>query len=157
MRRRLSAFLFQLFLLAPLFAISDIAVPAESVDWATDTRWQSHVEWVLHQLETCKQAVDDQTHCNRFVGEALERVYGISDFRRSTNEFYAANDIVQIVEVPKNKWQLIGRASDQSVLDRAQRDANAGFAVLAVRPDVTHGHVALIIPGQLTASKAWDG
>jgi hypothetical protein len=131
--------------------------PSQGLIWSIHPHWKGEVEWVLHQLEVCKLAVDDETPCNRFVGEALERIYRVSDFARANNQYASANEIVQLVEVPKNKWQLIGRASDQSVLDRAQTEANAGYPVLAVRPDSARGHVALIIPGELTVSTSWDG
>jgi hypothetical protein len=133
------------------------AMPTSQLALVNDARWKPHTEWALNQLMICQQRSDDSTACNRFVGAALERVYGLDDFRRQDGEYLTANQIYTQILVDRSNWVALGRASDQDALTMAQSLANRGYAVVAIRPDNPNGHVAMIVPGQLSASSAWAG
>jgi len=124
--------------------------------WANRTIWQKHVEWLLNEQMSCSGAdpKNDQSPCNRFVGRALERVYGINDFTVS-GDYLDANAISTYLLTHTPPWRELGRAGDQTVLQTAQQYANEGRPVLAVRPDTPHGHVALVLPGKLKQSSTW--
>ncbi len=119
---------------------------------------------IIRQLQdmpmtrSCTRAVDDYTACSAFVSEALSRVYGIDDFKRnkSSRTFpdHVANDIANYVET-HSQWRRLGNGGDQRALDDAQRLANEGYAVIAVRPNPGQGHVALVIPGESQRSSTW--
>lgn len=110
----------------------------------------------LAPLRQCKGAIDDRTACNRFVGRALEVLFDNHDFKNA-GDYMLANDIVSGLQQPGNLgWTKIGVATDQFVLEQAQRYANEGRPVVAGRLGLKKkdgsrgdGHVALVIPGTL--------
>jgi hypothetical protein len=112
----------------------------------------------MPMMRSCARAVDGASACNAFVSEALSRVYGIDDFKQSktsrTFPDHIANDIANYVNTHP-QWSRLGIAGDQHNLDEAQRLANEGYAVIAVRAEAGQGHVALIIPGESQRSAAW--
>jgi hypothetical protein len=111
----------------------------------------------MPMMRSCTRAVDDYSACNAFVSEALSRVYGFDDFKRDkTSRIFpdhVANDIANYVET-SSKWHRLGSGGNQGALDDAQRLANEGYAVIAVRADLGQGHVALVIPGE-TQQSSW--
>lgn len=131
---------------------------AQNTDWAINTAWGKHVEWLLNQQMSCQKAVDDVSPCNRFVGQALQRVWNIDDFKTGSpapSDYMLANDIASKLLTLKAKWTELGRANDQDALNRAAAWASKGNAVVAVRPDQPNGHVAIILPGPLSPSGSW--
>ena len=140
---------------AALVALSLPALAADkSFVGSENPAWKQHVEWTLNQQLACHEAVDDVSPCNRFVGRALERVWGYKDFVRGS-EYLLANDIVSQVLVMGDKWVEIGRANEQESLDASAQWANKGHAVIALSPGAPYGHVALVLPGPLSASAGW--
>jgi hypothetical protein len=127
--------------------------------WANHTKWQKHVEWLLNEFKVCKSSdpANDSSPCNRFAGQALEKVYGVSDFKNGSG-YLSANGIVAYLVVNSPPWKEVGRASSQEALGIAQKNANEGSPVVAVRPGPgkTSGHVALVIPGKSTWSASWN-
>ncbi|MEO8390668.1 hypothetical protein [Polaromonas sp.] len=125
---------------------------------ADNPAWSQHVQWALGEQVSCQAAVDDISPCNRFVGRALKRIWGITDFQTGASppgDYMLANGIVTALLTMKDEWIEIGRANDQSSLEASRAWANKGYAVIAVRPDTPNGHVALILPGPLSASAKW--
>jgi hypothetical protein len=116
---------------------------------------------MLSEMASCKASdpAQDRSPCNRFVGKALEKVWGLRDFRteigNGKDEFYGANHIAAYVAVSQPPWKFVGLASNPSVLAYAQQLANDSVPVIAVRTD-TPGHVALILPGRLSFSTNWN-
>lgn len=105
------------------------------------------------EFQTCSRQYGDQldlwsTPCNKFVGYALQRIYGYDDLAVNSNGWRSANDIVDYLRGDQ-RWQLIGTASNQSALDRAALEATKGKAVIFAWKNVTgpHGHVAIGLPG----------
>ena len=143
--------------LAAVGSLSGVGV-AQDNGWANGTAWQKHVEWLLNQQLSCQSAVDDVSPCNRFIGRALQQIWGITDFKTdkpAPSDYMLANDIVSQVLVLKAKWKELGRGDDQAVLTQAAAWAGKGNPVIAVRPDSPNGHVALVLPGKLTPSGSW--
>ena len=143
---------------ASLGQLSVVNAQEQTFLGASNPAWSSHVQWLLGEQMSCQQAVDDVSPCNRFIGKALERVWGITDFKTGLappSDYMLANDIVSKLLTIKDKWVEIGRANDQSNLATAAAWSDKGYAVIAVRPDTPNGHVALILPGPLTASGKW--
>jgi hypothetical protein len=107
----------------------------------------------LSPLRSCQREADSRTACNRFVGRALEILFGNSDFRNGL-EYMLANDIYNGLTQPGNlRWRELGPATNQVALDEAQRLANDSKPVVAARLGAVGpggrraGHVALILPG----------
>lgn len=141
-----------------LTAASLISANADGFIGSKNPAWAKHVEWILGEQMSCQQAVDDVSPCNRFIGRALERVWGYTDFKTTTAppaDYLLANEIGSALLTMKDRWVEIGRANDQSNLSAAADWADKGHAVIAVRPDSPNGHVALVLPGPLTASGKW--
>jgi hypothetical protein len=107
--------------------------------------------------------VDDRAACNRFLGKALFELFGNTDFKVGNDDFMVANNIANGLIMPGNAaWTLIGLATDQASLEKAQKLANQGKQVVATRSESARpGHVALILPGQMEepygAPKDWRG
>ena len=117
--------------------------------------WNSDVQALLGQYLACQEPIDDTSPCNRFLGKALKSVYGITDFDVTPNEYMLANEIAIYVATTPDKWTSLGPADDQDVLKDAAGYANLKKAVIAVQPGTPHGHVALILPGNLVPSGSW--
>jgi hypothetical protein len=132
-----------------LLLASAVIVQAQTV-----TDWQADVEAMLHEFMTCQTPIDDASPCNRFVGRALKRVYGIDDFNAGNGDFMNANQISVTVKT-SGKWTKLGDASTQNALNEAQGYANLKKAIIAVSTGSPHGHVAIILPGSLTKSEHW--
>ena len=83
--------------------------------------------------------------------------YGITEFCKAPKgkgdeTYMSANEIAVYV---KSHWHRIGDAAVQANLCQAQAYANAGRPVIAVRPELDHGHVCLVLPGKLVHSRKW--
>jgi hypothetical protein len=100
--------------------------------------------------------VDDRSPCNYFLGRALDRIYGIKDFKKSEDTWLSANEIDSFLQEHTEHWTLIGSGDDQQILAQAQADANSGAALIAVSKGSSHGHVALILGGRLSQSTSWN-
>jgi hypothetical protein len=110
---------------------------------------------MLSEFLSCKNPIDDQSPCNYFLGRALARVYDIHDFD-APGGYMSANAIAVYVKVSGN-WTKIGDATNQDKLTEAQGYANLKKPVIAVRSASDgHGHVAMILPGELSKSGIWN-
>lgn len=118
--------------------------------------WQADVQAMLSQFLACQDPIDDQSPCNLFLGRALKRVYAITDFDDGHGGVISANAIATYVAVNADKWTSLGPANSQDTLTQAAGYANLGKAVIAVLTGVTHGHVALVLPGAVAHSGQWN-
>jgi hypothetical protein len=119
---------------------------------------EHHLKSLLGTLMSCRTAIDDHTACNVFVARGTKLCFGIRDFCKPgdgiEDETYPSAN--EIAEQAKQHWHLIGPAGQQLNLNRAQAYANGGRPVIAVRSvPGDHGHVCLILPGELTHSSTW--
>ncbi|TKB20444.1 MAG: hypothetical protein E5V75_05090 [Mesorhizobium sp.] len=98
----------------------------------------------------------DQVACNWFVAEGLKQLYGINDFAKDTNgHWLTANEIADYVRAHTDTWSSLGVAKDQTVLQNAAAGAANGQAVIAVMTGGAHGHVAIVLSGDLQSSTTW--
>lgn len=132
-----------------------LLIGSRSFAQGVDPEWKTDVQKMLSEYLTCATPIDDQSPCNYFLGRALKRVYGIKDFETGPDKYLSANDIADFV-AGSDKWTKLGDASEQATLDSAAGYANAKKAIIAVRKGETHGHVALILPGEMTFSTNWQ-
>jgi hypothetical protein len=130
--------------------------------------WEEQLTKLLtEQEQSCGQSV---VNCNIFVGRALHTLWGADDFRVAQRHpplavdqfrYLPANEIADRLPVEPH-WTYLGPAADQRVLNAAQNLANSKRPVVAVwqNPqwdpsdpnDNHHGHIVLIIDGELTPS-----
>jgi hypothetical protein len=104
----------------------------------------------LSVLRQCVRTVDDRAACNRFVGRGLEILFKNVDFKAGNGEYMLANDIANGLSQPGNSgWRLLGKATDQAALAKAQDAANTGQPVVAAKTVVPNGHVVIVLRGQL--------
>jgi hypothetical protein len=137
-----------------LVCIASVAFSAQAT--AAASGWEKRLQQRLAEFQSCNEKSDDSSPCNRFTGEALADIYGIDDFKDPTRqgEYLSANLIETFVATSKN-WVPLGDADDQRALDEAAQAANQHRAVIAVKMGEHHGHVAIILPGELAKSTNW--
>jgi hypothetical protein len=130
--------------------------------WVADSliatgRWRGDVESKLWQFLR-SHGLDATSPCNVFLAKALKLLFGIADFEAPSlpGSFLGANDIARYVAAHPEQWTLLGPASSQVALERAQAYANLNSAVIAVYASSPHGHVAVILPGHLQYSLQWN-
>jgi len=120
-------------------------------------RWRSDVELKLRGVLNSHR-FDISSPCNVFLAKALKVLFGIADFEQPglPDEFLAANEIARYVATHPDQWTLLGTASNQGALDSAQTHANLNLPVIAVYTSDPHGHVAVVLPGNLEYSGQWN-
>ena len=130
--------------------------------WVADSlsladRWRGDVEHKLRAVLN-SHSFDISSPCNVFLAKALKLLFGIADFELPgvPDEFLVANDIARYVAAHPDQWTLLGSASSQAALDRAQTYANLNTPVIAVYVSDPHGHVAVVLPGSLEYSGQWN-
>jgi hypothetical protein len=121
---------------------------------AQNDLWTQHGDWITSEIESCKDTVDDVSICNDFAGRALDRLLGVSEFCRDTRCILMADIEAEMRNNP-DKWQLVGGASDQAVLDKARELADAGSVVVAAQSEEGRGQIAILVPGRPVASGKW--
>ncbi|MHA6879432.1 hypothetical protein [Ralstonia pseudosolanacearum] len=131
--------------------------------WRNEDTQQQYDQ--LMQLMACPVDSDQQTTaqvdavaCNYFVAKAVDTLYGVSDFSPSgggAGAWLSANAIGDYVQTHKDTWSKLGNADNQQVLQDAASGAANGQPVIAVMKGNPHGHVALVLGGELKASTTW--
>ena len=116
------------------------------------------LESKLYKLFVCRDDLpagasmqNDHVACNWFVGQALNDIWHRHEFFLAPAGRYMLTS--EIAAIPDDKWdglgwRLLGMASDQAALTKAEQNAASGKAVIAVKT----GHVALLLPGGLIKS-----
>ena len=130
--------------------------------WVADSlsladRWRGDVELKLRGVLDSHK-LDIRSPCNVFLAKALKLLFGIADFELPglPDGFLAANEIARYVATHPEEWTLLGSASSQGALDKAQTYANLNTPVIAVYVSDPHGHVAVVLPGSLEYSVQWN-
>ena len=115
--------------------------------------WSHQLETEIAQFEGCDE---DMAACRARVGKVLKSVYQINDFYSAQKKRYLdSNEICQWVKNSK-QWKLLGQGFEQDALKEAQLMANKKRAVVAVYLDDDNlGHLAYILPGELSPSGSW--
>ncbi|MCB0479167.1 MAG: hypothetical protein KDC84_13445 [Crocinitomicaceae bacterium] len=102
---------------------------------------------------SCRETEVKKSDCRAFTSEAICRFYHIEDFNKS-GEYIDYREIKNII-TGFIDWELLGPATDQSVLDQAQKNANNHIATVAWDSSKDYGHIAIILPGQQKKSGKW--
>ena len=123
----------------------------------TAGRWRGNAESTLREFLRSHR-LDANSPCNVFLAKALKLLFGIADFEFPglPAQFLGANDIARYVAAHPEQWMLLGPASSQIALERAQTYANLNTPVIAVYTSAPHGHVAVVLPGSLQYSGQWN-
>lgn len=94
--------------------------------------------------------------CNAFFNYMIDTHYGITPYM---NEKGMIRDYLIAGEIKNDShWKVIGKATDQEALEKAQETANRNIPVIALwsnpqKPQT--GQSAFIIPGKLSPSGSW--
>jgi hypothetical protein len=118
--------------------------------------WRKDLAKSFEQFVECTNSGGEKYECSSFIGESISKVYNSNAFfSDKLSRFLRINEISKSV-VQGGQWNEIGYAYDQKALAKAQDEANANKAVIAVFMTPTGvGHIALILPGKLQYSGSW--
>lgn len=119
--------------------------------------WKEDLNKAITEFKQCKSTIEDNVNpCSKYTGQSLKLVYNIDDFfSKDLNRYLTGSEIVTFLE-SSSQWVKTGTAIDQEALNAAQKSANDKQATVAVFSDENGiGHVALILPGELTPSGSW--
>lgn len=94
--------------------------------------------------------------CKHFTAKAICNFYEINEFE-TDNGYVNYEEMYDIIRGKFHTWELLGEATDQEVLQKAQEKANNGQATVAVSRKSVYGHVAMIVPGTLQKAPSWGG
>lgn len=110
----------------------------------------------LSEFLACSEddPINDQSPCNTFASKGLEAIYGVTDFKGTSNTHLSANQIYDKVAAAGN-WKLIGSVLNDNNALCAQAAANSALPVIAVMKGTRHGHIALVIPGEPSKAPSW--
>jgi hypothetical protein len=115
--------------------------------------WAKNDGYLKSAINDCSAANDDRSVCRNFTGEALNRLFGISDFCIDSRCMRAVEIEWKIRNDP-GKWGALGTANDQAVLNKA-RELAATKAVVAILKEQDRGQIAIIMPGAAVPSGKW--
>lgn len=119
--------------------------------------WQRDLNLALEQFQTCEQDnASGISPCNKFIGGALKIVYQVDDFySKAMGRHMLVSEIAAFLQNNGN-WTLLGKGYEQQALAKAQEQANAGKAVVAIYLNQEGlGHLSIILPGELKQSGTW--
>jgi len=111
------------------------------------------VDWVTGIADT---STSGATHCSAFAAAACERLDTYILRPPDHSQTLLANaqfDWLQTPEAASDGWVLITSTDEYKIFSIAQDMANQGYIVTAVikNPDTTaSGHIALVMPGQIS-------
>lgn len=117
--------------------------------------WTQHGDWISSAIKSCQDASADLSPCSDFSAQALDKLLGTNEFCGGTHCLLAVEIEAELRNNPE-KWQLIGGASDQAVLDKARELATNGHIVVAAHSEDSLGQIAIIMPGRPVASGKWS-
>lgn len=111
---------------------------------------------VIVEFKACKQQGAETTRCKEYVGRAVCGFYEINDFVNPelSGGYIPYDQLIDFVKT-SDKWEKIGRASKQSVLDEAQKRSNSMQATIAINDNDGGRNVAILVPGELKKSNSW--
>jgi len=132
-----------------LAAAFSMPLPGQAQD-----AWAKNEAWLKGAIKDCRASGRDRTTCRHFTGEALDRLFGIKDFCKPNRCLKAVEIEWELRNAPA-KWDALGKAADQTALDKARELASAGKAVIAVQNERDRGQVAILMPGAAVPSGAW--
>ena len=139
---------------AQAFMMVVVCLPAFSQ--GTPQHWKKDLEASFQQFIDCTNSSGEKYQCSSFIGESISKVYKTNAFFSEKQNRYLHINEISKSSVENGQWTKIGYAYDQNVLDKAQIQANANKAVIAVYlTNSGIGHIAVILPGELHYSGSW--
>lgn len=108
---------------------------------------------VIEGYYKCHEKAENKRDCRYYVAEAICNFYDIEDFKKDGDWMSYEEMIINMKTA--GKWEKIGSATDQGILDKARAHANDGIPTIAIESDKNTGHVALILPGPTQKSGSW--
>ena len=115
--------------------------------------WANNDGYLKNAITDCSVATADRSVCRNFTGEALKRLFGIRDFCTESRCMRAVEIEWKIRHDP-GKWDALGTANDQAVLDKA-RELAPTKAVVAILKEGDRGQIAIVMPGAAVPSGKW--
>ena len=133
-----------------------LVIGSTSFGQSLNENWRQDLAASLEQFIECANSTGEKYQCSGYIGEAIAKVYKTNAFfSEKLRRYLLINEISKSL-VENGQWTPIGHAYEQSVLDEAQKQANASKAVIAVYTTSSGiGHIALILPGKLQYSGSW--
>ncbi|MEL7004819.1 MAG: hypothetical protein AAFN93_19085 [Bacteroidota bacterium] len=118
--------------------------------------WKKDLEASLVEFKNCEKSGGNGNPCARFMGQSLKTVYKVDDFySKEVNRYLYVSEISKYLQ-ESGQWTNIGHAYEQNALNKAQENANANIATVAVYLHTSGvGHVVVILPGSLHSSGSW--
>ncbi len=111
---------------------------------------------LISDFEDCREENQNLHYCRHFISKALCEFYEIDDFKEN-GEYVAYEKMFDIVTGKFGTWTYLGDAKNQKAMKTAQEHANNGQATVAISTNGKYGHVAIILPGELTKAGKWGG
>lgn len=117
--------------------------------------WNTELQSSLQEFLACQNSGDTKA-CTKFLGVSLQTVYKVNDFYSpQSGRYMGVGEIASFLKTGK-QWSQLGHAYDQGILLKAQDQANAKKAVVAVYTNEAGiGHVVVITPGKVQRSGSW--
>ncbi len=119
----------------------------------TEEQKRVTIETILEEYNECSEH-GETTDCKNFTARAICEYNGISDLKNDKGEYVEYHDIYDFV-TSDSKWKSLGMATDQESLDNAQKMANDGYPVIAIKTDDEHKFTVLVIQGEQAKSSSW--
>ncbi|MBI3527973.1 MAG: hypothetical protein HY067_08380 [Betaproteobacteria bacterium] len=120
---------------------------------AAEDVWTQNDGYLKSAINDCSAVVADRAVCRNFIGEALNRLFGIGEFC-TRSRCMKAVEIEWKIRHDPGKWSALGTANDQAVLDKAREFAGTK-AVLAILNEEERGQIAIVMPGAAVPSGRW--
>lgn len=117
------------------------------------TENDGYLKSVINDCSAASAPGADRAVCRNFTGEALKRLFGINDFCVASRCLKPL-EIESRIRHDADKWNALGNAGDQAVLDNA-RGLAATRAVLAILNEQERSQVAIVMPGAPVPSGRW--
>ncbi len=121
-------------------------------------QWEDALKAEIEAFKNCDQVIENGVNkCHAFIGSSLKTVYNINDFNaNAVGQHMVVSEIVEYVE-NSDQWTFLGKGHQQDILNKAQENANAKKAVVALYLNKEGiGMMALILPGNLHPSGTWN-
>lgn len=115
----------------------------------------SNLDLVVANFKACKAVAIERNDCRNSITKLISEFYNVSDFKIAEDD-YIIYDSIQPIIKRSSKWETLGSANNQDVLNKAQDLANKGYATIAIDTTQTYGQVVMIIPGETTLSTSWN-
>lgn len=122
-----------------------------------NAKWKSELEASMKEFMVCKDtSINGVNPCSKYSGQSVATVYKLDDFYSDKYDRYLTGSEMAKFIKSSDKWEQLGVSLLKDVLEKAQDAANKNIATVAVYSDDKGiGHVAIVLPGELSKSGTW--